>query len=699
MKWINKINYPQERKERLVSLRTAMQIIISFSVDPASNVPFLSEISRFADLVPRLKQDFFEKLYVNRGIQDSIYFKSFSNKPLIITGYTGIGKTCISVYNYLKLQEEKDCKVFYINVRDLITKMGYPKISTSNENKSKQQICSFLFLELYSQIFEQNGNLDLEWGNLQSYQAYRIRNHKGGHFLRFRRSIELTIQKRLSAIDDTELLGLATSSELINQYLNAGLAEEGEKDLLNLLFYLGKHFLHIIIIFDNIDRFKLEIQSNFLQKIEDLCEAEGDLNFTPIICVRKSNIKKLRFNEPNRSTGFEAQLMSVKEDDRYFSINIEDDACKRFIENRLGYLLSCDSNMFKRFELDLIRKEEVDRVLQELRSFLQLLSNYPEFITAINSWYNGSLRLLAMEVYSIASDIISEKDPILSLAYIAGADSALNRRRFRSYVFKRFVNGSELLKISHQLLRERDIFENFLRVSNIPFYCIKIKILEVIRNDKAFDSDEGLPSITYGRLIDIFVVRYGVNLQKLFRAINEIRVREEGSGLIFIDKKEDKIAANMPPDTVIELFQAGVFFLNTLSLSCEYLFWMAINTEVDKSVKIFRTNRMYSYTHTFDEDFKFDTVLNFLEQVLLKKTIAEMKGIMEGLHGTLRDNFAKYRYYFEVDGKIYLERVCERLTAFLRAEGSEIDDNNAKSYLKRIDIILDTLSNQKLKYK
>jgi len=698
MKYINKIKYPHHPKDYYSSLRAAMEIILSYSFDPVSTKKISTKIERFADLIPRLENDFYDRLFVHRDIEESIFDKSFSNKTVIITGYTGIGKTCLAVYNYRRLLEEENCKAFYVNVRDLKSKQPIPKISTNNEEKSSVQLCTFIYKELYRQLFQEDTCKGEQWANLPSYQAYRLKKHSGKHFDKFRTILELTHKKRVSEIEDPKLLEIATSSELISHYLEVGTKEEGVNDLINLLSFLGEHLTHVIAIFDNVDRFKLEIQGMFIQKNEDIVQAEGDLKFTPIICLRTSNIRRLELDEPSHYTLFIHRLQEIRGDDRYFSVNVNDEACRRFIKQRLDYLFSCDKELLFRLELNEHSDLQIEKMSQDIMTFLNLISRYPKFIAAINAWYNGSFRLLATEVFGIVSDIVSTKDGFIKPSYFTDNTYKLNQRRFRSYVFKRFANSSDTLRTNENIIKEKDIFDNFENISQTKLSLLKMKIIEVIINCKLYDTDDGLAVINYKTLKDIFCNRYGVSRRKLFHAINEIRVREEGSGLICVDKGEDRIHENMSGDTLIELFQAGLFFMNTLSVSCEYIFWMAINTDIEETIKLFPKKKMYAYNNTFDEKFKIHVAITFLENIVYQKTKDEMKGMIEDLSGIIKDNYNDYRHYFEINGKIFIERASARLQSYLNKDWSEMTDEEITLYIRKLNLIFDNITKQKEKY-
>jgi hypothetical protein len=94
-------------------------------------------------------------------------------------------------------------------------------------------------------------------------------------------------------------------------------------------------------------------------------------------------------------------------------------------------------------------------------------------------------------------------------------------------------------------------------------------------------------------------------------------------GYIYLDIDPVKIEDPLPDDLSIELLPSGQFFLDELSVSVEYLFWMALYENVEASM--FKGIPIPFSPHHLTDEFRAEVAIDFLEGFILPRFSAEVE--------------------------------------------------------------------------
>ncbi len=577
-------------------------------------------------LYQHLRSNFFETLYVDRREREQLErWDQIRKMPSILTGQVGSGKTTLLLRLYRDMFEDEGIIAFYVDLPKKFAELN-DIISQDDRFLYRDRVCLVLSRQVEAECRKVFPNFDWE------FQLYRVQNSTTYN------GLANTIRANENPQSEEEWK-IALKEPVYKEWIvkNEMALEENENytETLQLLIEflnLKKPEKSIVFIVDNLDKYSARLQRQVFSKSLDFSRLDSVKFF---LAFRIYNLKKAvriegEFGEPYHVENID---MTLPKGLVPTPLSVDKDTVREFLSKRL--------NLVKEMGVDVVTREKFGELFgktlgmnydQFMGKFWELFdkaivgTESGEIIGKYRNWCNGSLRNLSIHVFRYISSLIVGEDPYYSIKSILSSyNSRPNRRVLRSFIYKKMMCGNSAL-YSREHSPGINVFRSLNRANEGPFdiFFPEHKLICYLeRQDRV---------VSYGEVCEDFI-ELGISQKKVFEALirlNSARDRDQ-LGFVQIDRNEDHLKANMSPETPILLLPAGRFFINTLSTSCEYLFWCAMDTSLDYVFEEFigaptgYTKRKYIELMT--DETKSLIAVEFMRRSLIPKFIQEIKSI------------------------------------------------------------------------
>lgn len=677
-KRIKVVNYFTKDYDHYFSVfKAAFAMVLLYGYDPHTEYSIIKgKAQLFSELEQYLESNFFDKLYVNTSSENDLKNVLFNRKLCVLSGPTGCGKTTLIQKICMDLENDNmNNFLIYVDAKKLFSPSNNVPICYLLED----YIYNILFPETHSNVFQKskrNPNITIE-----DYEVYELRNNP--HYFALRNIIHKS-EKPQSDNEWKKILRKKYYRTKKNE-LDLSLPKDEDTSTVKLEIlckYLKLHYDHVLIFLDNIDRFNLDNQRKIFSKAIDLCSLTRS---TPVLSLRTQNFRRLISESSDADLIFFETLEGIDKEERHIQIMKSVETIRSFLRKRINVIENLPSSYqtsrtFYTKHLESKFELSYDEFNKYFWHFFEEIVSNEKSIIILNKWCNGSIRSLAVLIFNIVVNIITNKDPMISLESMLLKNKKIKVRRYRSYLYKYFMCGEELLYMDSNKLLNNFFEPDTSRSQFGKLYYLDIKLLTFLHN---YPQDY----ITYGDLCRFFK-EYGVKKEDVFSTIDQNRISKnsETFGFVYVDRIESKINIDMDDDTKLSLLPAGKFMIEKLISSCEYIFWCALDTKTE--FQLFKGRIEYEQTH--EDKFKLEVCTTYLRYVLLPQYRSEMKSLIIGRKKRIHErSYQKYINNFCLDKKTYLERACNSLREFIKDSKLKADQLTVvTSNLKYIEDII-----------
>lgn len=614
-------------------LRNAAAVTLMYSRDHADRLKAWreAELAAFGEreekLIARLDVSFLDEIFVKRDEISELSELLALRKLIILRGDRGAGKSTAMYWLQRHFPSSEHDRLISI---DLNEHRSDPELRpdddyAADEGIPKETVCDIIYREVFLSVLGEQASQS----HADSWTLYLLRNSAA--YFQLYESILSTSRPRPTG--DSEFLGALAADRYAGKHLEASdafSAQQGTARLYFLLrFCLEVLNIRFTVFIDNIDQVKHEIQQDVVDRCMDLSAV-----MTPVVAVRNANYHRLAISnrgaetyivkvftakdQPNRRKELQSQIEEPEE----AALQASEHILTRFIRRRLTVALDAyrgwsteDSAL-----LGLAEALGYGGSLEDfLSEHLQVLNriahdlSHSRTVSACLEWHNGSLRTSGSQIFNIVNSLVMDKDPFFRYPLILakpGVDRP-NPRELRTMTYRHLVFMGRTPKM--EAPRVINIFDGTSSAPEGPraLRFFPLKVLEYL-------SGRIHARTTWGHLRDGFSSAL-ISPGDLFQEVERLAA-PRGSipdGYIYLDVDPLKIEYPLPDDLVIELLPSGRFFLERLSVSVEYLFWMALYTDCD--VQLFEDREKRLKAHELTDELRAETAIRFLEGYILPR--------------------------------------------------------------------------------
>lgn len=703
MKFISRLEDPDESPltpQAFEYFRNAAALALFFSHDTAEVKAAWAAagLGKFGEwetqLVVDLRAAFFSDIFVDRDEIDDVKGLMKLGRLVVVRGARGCGKSTGLLRIFNEFPSGVNQRIFLIDFR---IEANDPSIEEEEERgedvddgKERETVCDIIYRRIFDAILGKAVESDLD-----RWRTYLILNSQA--FFEFRQFVVTNV----SPAPKTEVQWLGeflnpAHKDRAGAATDAFSSEKGTSRLYFLLrFLLDAMKIECTILIDNIDRLSLRLQQAVVNRAMDLASVVN-----PVVAVRNSNyhrlnitgcgdltfiVKAFRDDLPRTTSGHPnpegsasdtiSDLGNAEGEDTDLSADAY--LLERFMTRRMRFARQAYQGLAETIQVpeDAFRslgygssRELVEEHLQVLRRMTTGLM-HANTIAACLRWHNGSLRTSASHVFNLINKFVMNSDPFFSFAEILSRRSGdstrrPNARQLRSLTYRHFLfSGARPTETKSFVC---NVFASRESCSGTrALYFLPLKILE-------FLSARAQVRCTWGLMARKFA-SFGVDKEVLFSGLDAL-AGVRGSvpdGLVYVDVDPAKRALEMDENVAVELVPAGEFFLDTLSCSCEFLFWAALHTDtdvhlLDDLVEVERGARPRFCARDVRSDlFRAEVALRFLAEHILPLWLNEHAYEREP-DGQAERKFYEYWKCFGRGGRgLYPDRAAGGLQGFI----------------------------------
>ncbi|MBU2595015.1 MAG: hypothetical protein KKG02_10810 [Candidatus Edwardsbacteria bacterium] len=602
----------------------ALEYIIGFSPDRSENTwsdevrhKIFSYFGDIAVIESDIEQSFLSDLYVDLFDKQEITNYLPSKRPLALTGYVGMGKTVL----LKKIESDINSESI------LFIYIDFKAIHVEFEGQPKDQYNNILTNLLYINIY----NSFITDKVFEKWKHFLVLNDPG--YLPIKETIMAFFNK--TNISEVELQE-ALKNDVINDiYLKCN----NNRPLLTTLIKFLKQYTFIILCFDNVDKQCLFTQKLILSKSIDLSNSSE----IPIIVSIRRLLNFIREEGRDGDLLFEHRisLASISKERQH----VIDAKIKLLFDKRIDYM---STHVKIADVLKGYGNEHITYIESKFWDIFNVISK--TFITeGIYNLSNYSIRYILLSycnfIYYALQNTTIEKN-ILSLIKNKSDHSKLTT--LRNHFYKWIICGDSFRPLQKNTI---NIFDE----QHGHILGPSLTILETLYN---LQEKETMPDISLAYLYDnlSYIGMSEDDFNKYIKKINDLKPTYKGE-LIFIDNSNNDL---LHGSNTIELMPSGIYFIDKLSVSREYVFWSILTADIEVPL----IDNMPKYNETYRDEFKYSIIYNYLDKYYLNRFIAYINHIKNAIRFPIfkgeADILKHYKYKFAKD-KFYLERLIESL--------------------------------------
>jgi hypothetical protein len=603
-------------------LRSAIKQCATFTCAPDDDLQPGGQLLTISDSFhDSLSKDFFEHVFVARPEFDDIYNSIGADRPILIEGLGGCGKTTTLLALRNRLGPEAR-RIAYVNAK-----------SRSEElDANPALIWQFAYDELMRSVFAH-----LPPAARRAWPLTLVKQH---HVYRALRDHILATEDPQTDEDWLELLNV--------KYLTIRLARDQElrpdqEAFRLLLTHLTSVGVIACVMLDGLDAVAVPTLRKIISSLFALsCEVLA--RWTPIIARRTTSWRQLSVPDP---ASLVADYHQLQQRSVQRLVQTKEGVVRDFLVKRLNYVS-------RKFADQEEPSDESERFRLLLLAFDQCLAE-TGLAHFLAEWYNGSLRACGVAIIDMLETLLTDADPVDSTGTImhnVGEPSPFNQFIVRSFVYRHLT----VTESAHglQLIVPNVAFDS--RRGSPPFelHAPVLHFLEYLSNK-------------HGHGISLSVIReelaqFGFN-DELIRSVLDCTVSHGSApGMVLLDRMPQRDAdqriREIHPDTEFEILPRGRHFAMRLASSCEFLFWSALDAAAHGDFAHKKFKSTLSAEMVADPLFRADVALDVLSQRILpqvRRELAEQRERQAYFH-----HFSDARHQ-----ELYPERAARGIRAFL----------------------------------
>ncbi len=640
-------SFPKTEHEKRSDIKIfvkAMEFALGFAPDRSHGVAFrllgseaTSILHITSEIQAALENSFFEELFVDRPEREQVESDLPGQRLVLVNGLVGTGKTVL----LMKVSDDMSrlgAKFAYFDLKAKTELLG-----SGSPEKIPDKLRNMVYIALKAQYIDQVG-LTASW------DQYRVQNDSS--LIGFRQILhDIYLESVLSDEKMNNLLDHPSVKERLDNFVPS----------LQLLIEFLSKTAPVILCFDNVDRYSIDVQRYVLETCIDL---SNDAEIPVILAIREANlrrmtpsgalgditfIEKMKGRSPKHISVRDFRSLNSSAEERpYGDISTEELLSKRLDFVHYHWEFAPLQNYFK----SLNDKYEFGiSIIEYRRRFWEVFKIISQtFVDGhVYSYCNYSIRKILVMYFGFIDKLLLDPDPGYTIESILTEKKHVRVTKLRNYFYKWLICSDEPVPPDKRNLV--NIFDSS-RSNQKILYNFIYKILSYLYNRKAFDSAS---SVTLKEVVDDFKV-FGIQESQvkdyLLRLTNDQDFEEET--LIWRE-----ISNSVDEQVFISfiLMPAGKYFVEKLSISREYAFWNALDTDLsNESLAQLVKTKQISYLDTFSDQFKLDLVHDFVKLILYPQLLKELQSLAANptMLGT-RDSIKIRRYWklFGIKGHSY----------------------------------------------
>lgn len=278
----------------------------------------------------------------------------------------------------------------------------------------------------------------------------------------------------------------------------------------------------------------------------------------------------------------------------------------------------------------------------------------------VYSFSNYSIRAILIFYFDFISKLMLNPEPQYSLGSLLPHDREFNITKLRNYLYKWLISHDEIIP-------EASNFNcpNIFTDDENGSVLLEYKILCYLENHHGMRDGVDLNEMVK----DFWAI--GVDRAVFKKVLLDLAADQENNerALLWLDYKGETIF----DDGRVFLLPAGRYFISRFSVSREYVFWMALNTEMSaEQVSSLIEGEHLDFEKTYSDSVKYQIVYNFISSKLLHYLEQEINMIQKRLYpppwwkGT---NVRFFQRNFSFGRKFYQNRLINSLLASIDYAG------------------------------
>lgn len=492
---------------------------------------------------------------------------------------------------------------------------------------------------------------------------------------------------------------------LLPEWARAELAfgeHDGTAKLRQLLeFFTAELNHHVVLLIDNTDQYAAQLQADLINELRTLADQNPAL-LSPVIAVRPQTYHRAETEAEGDSVTFFKAIHPIELSSRdttivkdyikrrFAVVQILDDAASAYDEEEVA-LLARELGLPSSARLHQLHSDFLAAFFSEVGS--------EHVLKALIRCHNGSLRHVGMTLINLVNTIVLDRDPLFRYGdnirrslkardmVAAGAQLAQNDRVVRTFLYRYMIFFG---RRPPREMVTTDLFKDkFPRGSqSISFVDMRLLQYLALRSGRERATAGESETVEWGTIVaDLGTV--GIDESDLLGAIRRLTNPRQGenTGLVRADIRLEKLNREAPGRTTrIDILPSGNMVLDTLSLTCEYIFWSAMSDPDGSSYlpPSLATRDEILPVDIQSEAVRAETAINYLVDVILKAHITELED-MRG--GSARQRWDRYKELFvgERTQDAYPARAAGALKHFVTDRASTIEPNVQERLTKNID--------------
>jgi hypothetical protein len=617
-------------------------------------------LADFADTVAlehELESRFFSELYVDRPERREIARLLPAKRPIRVHGKVGTGKTVVLRKLEYDATRTASSQFVYFDCKARIE-----RFEQLAPDEFESAFRSFVYDELWDRVLAKAPK-----EVLTNWVTYKIQ--KDTRYASFRQWVVERLMRPLRDADEwLEAISLPEVRSRLDEF---DLSFEGHRPEIKTLLEFLDHQRTLVLCFDNIDRYDLEMQRRILKMAIDFSN-EG--NIAVITAIREPNLRRLARN---------GELGDVILSDRFEKLrfvspktvpteDLDEPTVYRILDRRLQLLEQLETStpfepLFEELRRDM-KYENKSLRAHFWRVFRALGKSYVH--EEIYELYNHNLRHLLFSYFELISGILYGNDAKYTLDELVPLSAEVRRTQLRNCFYKWLLcNGQPLPSQDQEVL-------NIYRCRTPSMAMVDLRILEFLNNWSRQELQSQLQFYQIQQALAPFGLDSGTLVERL-GILSQQRDFAE-LGFVWIDKGK---SASIAEKTTIELMPAGAYMVSVLSRARDYVFWCALNADLDVEL----TKPPIRYAETYSDAFKLEVVLLFVAKILVPGMQDEKAYFDKHLHPPRYggSNWEYYKAHFAIKGHLYPYRLLESLRKTI--DYSDLTEDQKRHYTKRID--------------
>ena len=679
----NPVDNLHETNEFFKFFTVTMEYILGFAPDRKgcfrrneqqinSSIPSLMHFKKLQD---SLEKEFFKELYIERDEKKEILNLLFTKRVILVHGLMGTGKSVV----LMKIRNELDlidnANIFYFDLK--------AKQETLKNPNSKDFFSSYrnmLFSELMDSMVYSSASM------IQAWLVYRVKYLEP--YSKLKQYIYDNVQKEI--IDEESWLEILKSKDIKNRFDDI----QAEPDLIELFKFLSA-YKETIVCLDNVDLFEIHKQR---QLLEDAINISNECGITVILALRTPNLRRLGI------TGAQSDIIHVVElkriTPRYdkqndlltselsdspliFDSTKNNASLEKLLQKRFDFIKT--NNAFNKLgEVFYNLKDELNKEWTPDEYFEHFWEIFDDLVSTfidvhIYEYCNRNLRAILVKYFEIINKFILYPDPQCSLKDLL---STIGRTtKLRTYLYKSLICGEIPLPLDKT------------KVPN-PFICSDTGISNLIINIITYlcNNDKENEGIKIGKIVSTFR-DFGIGKAPVLKVIEDLTEFQAFNEHTLLWKDSEKII--LSEEVKVFLMPAGKYYLERLSISREFIFWMGMTLNLsDDEIEKFDFAADMNFETTLDDQKKLEFVYNFFEYVIVPRYEMNMLSVLDDLvlpQGWKGNKLDYLKKVFQYNDMFYEERILLSISKTIHY--SDIEQSQKEYFRELNEKMIELLNN------